>query len=369
MRVLLINEVFGTTSTGKICAQIAEKIESEGAEVKVAFGRWASVPEKYKRFAYYFGSDFEVKMHGIKTRLFDAQGLGSKKATRKFLEWADDYNPDLLWLHNIHGYYVNYPLLFQWIKSRPQMKVQWTLHDCWAFTGHCVYFSMARCDKWKTGCQKCSQKKEYPASLFLDRSIHNYQEKKEAFCGVRNMKLITPSRWLADLVRQSFLQEYPVEVKYNTIDKDVFKPTKSDFKKKYGIEDKKMILGVSNAWQESRKGLKDFCDLAKMLNNEYVIVLVGLTKKLMRTLPNKIIGVQKIENAKELAEIYTAADVFVNPSYEETFGMTTIEAMACGTDAIVYKDTACEEIVNMYGGKAVEQGAINIYNAIIQKFV
>ena len=156
MRILLINEVFGTTSTGKICAQIADQYDREGHEVKVAFGRWADVPEKYQKYAVRIGNDWDVKLHGFETRLLDNHGLASKHATKAFLQWADEYNPEFLWLHNIHGYYINYELLFAWIKSRPAMKVKWTLHDCWAFTGHCTHFTVACCEQWKTHCEHCS---------------------------------------------------------------------------------------------------------------------------------------------------------------------------------------------------------------------
>lgn len=358
MRVLLLNEVLGTTSTGKICAGIAEDFEAQGNEVKVAFGRWADVPEKYQRFAHRFGSDGEVRIHGVLTRVFDAQGCGSKYATKKFLKWANEYDPDLLWIHNIHGYYINYKFLFNWIKSRPQMKVQWTLHDCWAFTGHCVYFTMCNCEKWKTGCEHCPQKKEYPASLFLDRSKKNYKEKKEAYTGVKNLILITPSKWLADLTRESFLKEYPVEIRYNTIDTSVFKATQSNFKKEFGIVGKKVVLGVSNAWQEPRKGLKDFYKLAERLCSDYVIVLVGLTDDLIKTLPLGIIGIKKLDSVQELAGIYSEAEVLVNPTYEDNFPTVNMEAEACGTRVITYASGGAPETIHMSESVAVKPGDI-----------
>ena len=183
MRVLLINEVFGTTSTGKICAQIAEQMEAEGHEVKVAFGRWPAVPEKYQRFAHYIGSDFEVKLHALQTRLFDTHGFGSKRATREFLKWAEEYKPDLLWLHNLHGYYINVEMLFDWIKKHPDMQVKWTLHDCWAFTGHCSYFTMVKCEQWKSHCSYCSQLRRYPACFAMSSVSKNFERKRKAFTG------------------------------------------------------------------------------------------------------------------------------------------------------------------------------------------
>ena len=227
------------------------------------------------------------------------------------------------------------------------MEVKWTLHDCWTFTGHCSHFSFVKCYKWKTHCENCLQKKRYPTSLFLDRCSQNFDRKKRAFTGVKNMTLITPSKWLADLVKQSFLKEYPVVVRYNTIDTNVFKPTPSNFREKYGLQNKKIILGVSNVWS-AMKGLDDFLWLAEKLDDSYQIVLVGLSQKQLKMLPKNIIGIQRTHSPQELAEIYTAADVFVNPSKEETFGLTTVEALSCGTKGIVYSDTACEEVAGLY---------------------
>ena len=367
MKVLFINAVCGTGSTGKICAELAETFENEGHEVKIAYGRQGYVPEKFQKYAVRIGNDIDVKVHALYTRLTDRHGLASKCATKKFLEWAESYSPDLLWLHNIHGYYINYEMLFTWIKSRPQMKVKWTLHDCWTFTGHCTHFSVAECYKWKTQCDSCPEKKRYPASGFIDNSYNNYLRKKAAFCGVKDMVIITPSQWLANLVKKSFLKEYPIEVMYNTINEDIFKPTESDFREKYNLGDKKIILGVANVW-DARKGYHDFEKLAELLDDSYTIVLVGLNEKQLEQLPKGILGIKRTNGQKELAGIYTTADIHVVASREETFGMTILEAYACGTKAIVYKGTACEEVANQYGGIVVEQSYMNIYHAILDYF-
>lgn len=364
MRVLLINSVCGIRSTGRICTDLAQKFEKEGHEVKIAYGRVEEVPEQFQKYAVKIGNDLDLKLHALRTRILDEHGFGSKKATKAFLKWADQYNPDLLWLHNIHGYYINIEMLFDWIKSRPDMQIKWTLHDCWAFTGHCSHFSVVQCEQWKKQCEHCKQKERYPASKIKDNSYLNFKRKKAAFTGVKNMVIITPSKWLANFVKQSFLKEYPIEVQYNTIDLNVFKPTENDFRKKYYLEEKKVILGVASTWDD-RKGLDDFIELRKLLDDSFVIVLVGLSEKQIEELPEKMIGIKKTNNITELAEIYTAADVFVNPSREETFGLTTVEAIACGTPVIVYKDTACEEIIETYGGMAVEMGIENIYRTIL----
>lgn len=352
MRLLLINSVCGTGSTGRIVGDIAKEYEADGYEVKIAYGRGIAYGETGK-YGVKIGNNLNVALHGVKSRLFDAHGLGSKIATKQFLKWAEKYNPDVLWLHNIHGYYINYPLLFEWIKSRPEMQVKWTLHDCWSFTGHCSHFSFVKCNKWQQHCQDCIQYKEYPKSILKDKSKRNFKIKKEAFYGVNNMTIITPSKWLEDLVKKSFLREYEVEVQYNTIDKNIFKPVKSDFRERFHLQDKKIVLGVATSWGP-RKGIDDFFKLRELLDNSYSIVLVGLTEKYMKKLLPGMIGIERTNSKQELAEIYSAADVFVNPSREEVFGLTSLEAVSCGTPAIVYKGTACEEVVNEYGGFAVE---------------
>ena len=342
MKYLIINAVCGIGSTGKICGAIAEACDQEGHEVKIAFGRDGTVPDRYRRFAVRIGSDLDVKLHGIASRLLDNHGFSSAAATRRFLQWADRYDPDVLWLHNIHGYYLNIQLLFDWIKSRPNMQVKWTLHDCWSFTGHCSYFDFAGCDRWKTGCHDCPQKRAYPASILLDNSKRNYGKKRALFTGVPNMTLITPSQWLADIVKQSFLQEYPVKVRYNTIDTNIFKPTAGDFRKKHGLENKKIILGVANVW-EPRKGLPDFLKLSEMLDDQYKIVLVGLSPDQLQALPENILGICRTGSAEELAQIYTAADVFVNTTYEDNYPTVNLEARACGTRIISYDTGGCRE--------------------------
>lgn len=366
MKVLLINSVCGIGSTGKICAAIAEEYEKNGHSAKIAYGRDPFVPDQFKKYAVRIGSDLDVKLHALRTRLLDDHGFGSKAATKRFLKWAEEFDPDILWLHNLHGYYIHIGLLFDWIKSRPQMEVKWTLHDCWAFTGHCSHFSFVRCDKWKEGCRNCSQKKEYPTSAVIDRSRKNFLDKKRLFTGVKNMTILTPSQWLADLVKKSFLKEYPTKVQYNPIDRSVFKPTPSDFREKYGLTDKKIILGVSGVWTD-RKGLYDFYELAEKLGSDYKIVLVGLTDPQIAALPPAILGLPRTNSGEELAAIYSAADLFVNPSREETFGMTTLEALCCGTPAIVYKNTACVELVSKYGGTAVDFGVDFLYAEILHQ--
>lgn len=295
-------------------------------------------------------------------RIFDNHGFNSAAATRRFLKRVREYDPDVIWLHNIHGYYIHVGELFEYLRFSGK-KIIWTLHDCWSFTGHCAYFDYVGCNKWKNGCEKCPQKKNYPASLVMDNSRENYESKRHYFTGIPNLTIQVPSQWLADRVNQSFLGEYPVEVVYNRVNREIFKPTASDFRQKHGLQDKIILLGVANIWEE-RKGLKDFETLASMLDSRYRIVLVGLTPEQSKNLPKSILCLPRTDNIRQLVEIYSAADWYVNPSVEETFGMTTLEALYCGTMPIVYEGTACEEIVHLYGGIAVPRGAENIRKAI-----
>lgn len=356
MRILFINAVCGTGSTGRICTDLAQEYEKDGHQVKIAYGRHAFVPEQHKKYAVRIGSDLDVKLHALYTRLTDRTGFWSTAATRKFLAWAEEFDPDVLWLHNIHGYYIHIGLLFRWIKSRPNMQVKWTLHDCWSFTGHCAYFDFAGCDRWKTGCHHCPQKSAYPATSCLDGSRSNYARKRELFTGVPNLTLITPSQWLADLTRESFLKDYPVQVRYNTIDTSIFKATPSDFRARYHLEEKKVILGVASTW-EKRKGLEDFVRLSESLDDRFSVVLVGLTPQQAQQMPKNVITIPRTNSPQELAAIYTAADVLFNPTYEDNYPTVNLEAEACGTRVITYDTGGAKETLSRPDSQAIPKGA------------
>ncbi len=362
MKYLFINSVAGFGSTGRIAAEKCRELMKEGHECVLAFGREKANCDDIPTVA--IGGKWDCQLHALRNRILDDHGFGSAAATRKFLAWVKEYDPDVIWLHNIHGYYIHIGLLFAYLKTCGK-KIIWTLHDCWAFTGHCAYFDFARCGKWKTGCHHCPQKGSYPASLGLDNSPSNFRRKQELFTGIPDLTLTVPSHWLEKRVKQSFLKDYPVEVIYNAIDRAIFKRSPGDFRAEHGLEGKKIILGVASVW-DARKGLKDFLELAPMLDDRYQIVLIGLTQKQIEGLPENILGLPRTNSLTQLAQAYTAADVFVNPSTEETFGMTAMEARCCGTEAVVYQDTACEEIVNTFGGIAVPWGAEHLYPAILK---
>lgn len=366
MKILMINSVCGIRSTGRICTDLATAMEAEGHDVKIAYGREAEVPEQFKKYAVRIGTDLDVKLHALKARFFDASGFGSRRATKHFLKWAEKYKPDLLWLHNLHGYYINIELLFDWIKKHPEMQVKWTLHDCWAFTGHCTHFSYVKCEQWKKICEHCTQLRRYPSCYGIGAVTKNYERKRKAFTGVKKMLLITPSNWLKELVSQSFLKKYQVEVHYNTIDTDIFKPTPSDFLNQNNLQDKYIVLGVANVWDD-RKGLSDFYMLADLLDDRYSIVLVGLNNRQLHDLPKNIKGIKRTQSMQELAAIYTASDVFVNMTYEDNYPTVNLEAQACGTKVITYDTGGCRETLSLRDSRVVKTGDINAVVGIIEE--
>lgn len=354
MKVLMINVVCGIRSTGRICTDLATALEEQGHEVKIAYGR-ENVPEQFQKYAVKIGSDLDVKFHGIKARLLDGAGFGSKIATIKFIKWVKAYDPDVIHLHNVHGYYINIEVLFDYLKACGK-KIIWTLHDCWAFTGHTAYCDAVDCTRWKEGCYNCPQLKEYPKSV-IDRSKHNWIMKKNIFTNVPNLTIVTPSQWLADLVSESFLNNYPVVVIHNGIDTSQFQPLLNDFKEYYDIKEKKMILGVASVWDEN-KGYSDYLKLADLLGNQYQIVLVGVTDEQILSLPSNIIGINKTNSIKELSAIYSAADFVLNLSKTENYPTVNLEAMCCGTPVITYDVGGSRESVELAGGVVVKKGDI-----------
>lgn len=355
MKILMINSVCGMRSTGRICTDMAVALEAQGHEVKIAYGR-ESVPAQYKRFSIRIGNDVAVKMHGVLSRIFDADGRGSILATRQFIAWVEEYDPDVVHLHNIHGYYINHKILFDYLK-KTQKKVVWTFHDIWPMTGHGCICEGIKCNKWETGCGTCPGKRNYPGTI-IDRSKENYKRKKKLFNSIDNLSIITPSKWLASLVKRSFLKEHKVEVIPNGIDTDVFKETASTIKARYNIEEKKLLLGCATWWTQG-KGLYDFYKMSELLNDDYVIMLVGLSKEQIDKLPGNIIGIERTNNVQELVQLYSAADLLINPTYIDNYPTVNLEALACGTPVITYKTGGSAECLDGVNGKAFEQGDID----------
>ena len=330
-RILFINSVCNG-STGTICKNLYKAAKEAGHTCCIAYGR-GNAPEGFNTIK--IGNQLDIYLHVLKARLFDASGFGSKKATKDLIKQIEEFQPEVIHLHNIHGYYVNIEILFNYLKQHPEIKKIWTLHDCWTFTGHCSHYTYRKCNKWQTCCNgNCPNKKEYPKSWFSNIE-NNFSRKKDIFNNVENMILITPSKWLKKEVEKSYLKDYPIEVINNGVDTNVFKPTPSTIKQQYGIEDKKVILGVSSVWNKM-KGLDTFIELSKELDNQYQIVLIGLNKKQIEQLPTNIIGISRTENVQELVKWYSAADVFFNPTLEDTYPTTNLEAIACGTPVVTF---------------------------------
>ena len=351
MKVLFINMAYGAGSTGKIIADIMDLLKKNGNDAKALYGTGeqshnADAVKVSGKLGYYF--------HNAASRLTDHAGLYSWAATRKMIREIKAFQPDLIHLHTLHGFYVNYEMLFRFLKEA-DIPVVWTLHDCWAFTGHCTHFSQAKCTQWQTECRDCKLLRRYPHCYGRGDVRRNFLRKKRAFTGVKNLTITTPSRWLANQVSRSFLRDYPRTVIPNGIDRRIFRPQSSGLRKKYRLEDKKIVLGAANVWN-TRKGLPDMLTLADRLGSAYQVVLIGLTERQLPDIPANVLGFLRTANQAELAQWYSAADVFVNPTYEETFGLTTVEAQACGTPVVVYQTDGCPETVAPGNGRLVPQG-------------
>lgn len=350
----------GIASTGRIVAGIYNEVKAAGGEAKVAYGfrKAAIVPEcdRYRinsKAGYYF--------HNILAKITDKTGLYSKRQTKRFVKWIKEYDPDIVNIHNLHGYYINYEILLNYLAKTKKIVVL-TLHDCWAFTGHCAHFDMLGCEGFLSGCSECPHKKAYPKSYFLSRAAENYNLKKRLLSGIENLTVVTPSNWLKELAKQTFLGDKEIRVINNGIDLSVFSPTDSDIKRKLGIENKKMVLAVANNWNYG-KGLDDINIIADKLPSDIKIVMVGLDKKQLKKVNKNIVALNRTSSIKELAYLYSAADVFINPTREDTFPTVNIEALACGTPVITYNTGGSPEIIGDNCGWVIEKGDIS---AILQ---
>ncbi len=350
MKILQINSVCGIGSTGRIATDLNQILIEQGHKSYIAFGRNSAINCKS---SIRIGTKVDIYFHVAKTRLFDKHGFASKKATIKLVKEIREIKPDIIHLHNIHGYYINMEVLFSFLKAFDK-PVVWTLHDCWSFTGHCAYFDYVKCNKWESRCCNCINKKEYPKSIGIDNSLKNFERKKELFTSVQNMTIVVPSVWLEDIVKRSFLKKFPIKVINNGIDLTSFHDVDSDFRFKHHILNKFVILGVSNEWNR-RKGLEYFHKIAKQCNQDEVIVLVGLHEKQINRLPKGIIGIEHTNSVKELAEIYSMADVFVNPTLEDNFPTTNLEALACGVPVVTFDTGGSSESVDRKTGIVVEK--------------
>jgi len=361
VRVLQINSVCGIRSTGRICTGIAEVLEKEGHECRIAYGR-EDAPAEFNKYGIRISGRMAVRVSALSARLFDNAGFANKCSTRRFIKKAKAFAPDIIHLHNIHGYYSNLKIITDYAK-KANIPVVLTLHDCWTFTGHCAHFELAGCDRWKTGCFDCPEKKTYPQSFLLDNSKKNYQKKKEAFGGL-DLTVVGVSDWLSRLAGESILKSNDIVTIHNGIDLAKFKPAESDFKARYGLEGKKIILGVASEWNDA-KGLADFVKLACILGDDYRLVLAGVTEKIKNQLPESIIAIERTDSIEGLCEIYTAADVFLNMTYNDSFPTVNLEALACGTPVVTYRTGGSPEAIDdTCGAVTAERSAESAFEAI-----
>ncbi len=371
MKLLQISADCNTGSVGRIMDGIGTAAINRGFESYIAYGRDYRPSSSH---VIKIGGVLNTCTHVLRARIFDSDGLGSVYATKRFLKQVKVLNPDIIHIHCIHGYYLNYPLLFDYIKEYNKPLV-WTFHDCWPFTGHCTFPSYHNCYGYKTGCIDCAFKKDYPKSYLFSRSRENFELKKSIWGGWNNIKIITVSNWLKDIVMESFLSSKGAETIYNGVNLDLFKPystnSEIEIKNKYSIPlQKDFIIGVAYPWSE-RKGLNDYLKLRKVLDDKVLIVLVGLNSKQIDDLPKGIIGIPRISEPRDLAQLYSSASVVMNLSTAETFGMTTAEGFACGTPCVGYNCTATPELITGNTGFIINEGDItginNAVNTIINK--
>lgn len=397
----MINVVCGIRSTGRICTDLAEELEQQGHEVKIAYGR-ESVPDQYQKYAVRIGTDASVRIDALKARLFDNAGFNSRRQTEKFIKWVREYDPDIIHLHNLHGYYINLEVLFRYLRNEfsqnPKHRILWTLHDCWAFTGHsalcdgagmqCVIRDKKRfpfnhsddqsaiaaeksmpgneenkstareygsCTRWINGCHDCPQRHEYPKA-FIDRSSRNWRRKKELLQGIPNLTIVTPSHWLEGWVKESFLKEYTTKVIPNGIDSSVFHPADPEdlrkFRNEKGLSDKRVYLAAATTWTEL-KGFKDYIQLAGMLDDGSRIVMIGgksdRQRKALKETSGRIIDIDRTSSTAEMALWYNLADAFINLTYCDTYPTVNVEAAACGTPVITYDTGGCREAMRGFG--------------------
>lgn len=374
MKIVEVNTICGAGSTGRICVDLYETLSAKGHEPYIAVGR-GGLPPGIE--GYQIGNKADFLCHVMKNFTQGKAGFGSKKATRRFIDWLGQIRPDIIHLHNIHGFYLQVELLFAYLKEA-DIPVVWTLHDCWPFTGHCAYFDYAQCERWREdsgGCHDCPiHRSAYPYAIFKDNTVWNYAQKRRVFGGVSNLTIVTPSHWLAGLVGQSFLKEYDRVVIPNGINLENFKPLsaaqlKKKAKQREGYSHK-TVLGVANRW-EPRKGLTYFEKLADRLGSNYTIELIGLdqmqTRQMRKKYPTgKILPIDRTANVELLASIYRTADVYVNATLEDNFPTTNLEALACGTPVVTFDTGGSPESVDSSCGIVVPKGDIDALEAAVR---
>lgn len=352
-KIVQINTVANYGSTGKIMESIGLLAKESGWISKIAVGgRYSNVS---KLDTYLISNKCQNRMSAFHSLISGRHGLANKSETERFIQWLRNEAPDIVHLHNFHSYILNYEILFDFLKE-VNVPVVWTLHDCWPFTGHCSHFIKYNCYKWCQECFDCPAIHDFPKSLFRDCSRINYTDKKRIFGGLEKVRLVTVSNWLKSCVQRSLLGDYHVDVIHNGVDLSVFRPFHSDYRKLYNLEGKRILLGVSTDWCRS-KGLYDYLKLGEILGDDYRIVLLGMTvDQIKRYSRPGILCLPKTNSINELANWYNSADIILNLSYAETFGLPVAEGYACGKPAIVYDNTALSELIVPTTGFKVPTG-------------
>jgi len=360
-KLVQINVASNKGSTGKIAENIGTTAMTAGWKTFIVHSKRYEGRTKLNDISC---SNLLIEYyHYVVSFLFDAHGRASYMSTISVLRQIRRIRPDIVHLHNIHGYYLNYKLLFKELRKL-NIPVVWTLHDCWAFTGHCVYFDRVGCEKWKTKCQDCPQPDSYPRALF-DFSKRNYNAKRHCYTNLKHLILVPVSQWLSDLVDKSILSRYPRRVIYNGVDLDIFRPVESNLRLELHLLNKKIILGVADGFGV-RKGLDDFIRLSELFDDNYQIILIGVTEFDKSKLSDNIIAISRTSDQAELAKYYSMADVYVNPTYEDNFPTTNIEALACGTPIITYNTGGSPEAVDENTGMVVNKGDITaLYESVL----
>lgn len=366
--LLQINVSANWGSTGKIAEQINQVAQSIGWKTYLAYGREM---QHCKSELIHVGNKMQVYEHYLEHLLLDNDGLASRLATKHLIRNIESIKPDIINLHNIHDHWLNYRILFEYLNTK-HIPIVWTQHDCWAFTGGCFHFTLRNCYRWKDGgCSNgCPWKQNRRKCLVFENTTKQYQLKHNLFTNTKNMVLVPVSHWLEELERQSFLSCHRIQTIHNGIDISVFKPTDSIIiKQKYGIENRSYVIGVSSVWLPY-KGWNDFLKLSEKLPQGLKMVLVGLTKeKIKEAEKYGIVGIQRTENVKELAALYSGAKMFCNLTYEDNYPTTNLEAMACGTPVLTYRTGGSPEAVTEETGWVIEQGNIEFVANVVEEWI
>lgn len=370
-RLLQINPVVRTnTSTGKIMRELGELARAAGWESYIAYSRARDGVPAHTSQLVPVGSKADLLIHWLATRLFDAHGLVSRRATQQLIRRITQINPDIVHIHNVHGYFLNYPLLCRFLAQRGK-PVVWTVHDCWLFTGHCYHYAAAGCERWQDGCHDCPQKRAFPASWLFDRSRRNWLARREAFASMPNLTLVTVSEWMRGQVRHSFLKDIPCRVIHNGIDLETFRPREESVREPFGITASCFALAVASIWLPE-KGFDDLMQVAALLSGDEQLVMVGkMTPAQQERLPGNVVAIPRTSNAKALAALYTAATAVLNPTWQDNYPTVNLEAIACGTPVVSYRTGGSVESLTPDTGCVVEQGDVAAlaacFHAIRQK--